>query len=116
MKNENNVQHKASAAADKKHKEGNCILPPWQGGIKGGCENISESEKLSDNQQTSEILHNFPGLNAIGYREVIDYLAWIKTLPEAIESVQTNSRHYAKRQLTWFRRYGNDKIDWFFGS
>jgi tRNA A37 N6-isopentenylltransferase MiaA len=28
MKNENNVQHKASAAADKKHKEGNCILPP----------------------------------------------------------------------------------------
>jgi len=62
------------------------------------------------------IIAKFPWLNAIGYREVIDYLAWIKTLPEAIESVQINSRHYAKRQLTWFRRYQNDRIDGFFGA
>ncbi len=66
---------------------------------------------------TSEILAKYPGLNAIGYREVIDFLTWVnKILPEAIEAVQTNSRHYAKRQLTWFRRYQTEKIDRFFGA
>jgi tRNA dimethylallyltransferase len=65
---------------------------------------------------TLEILEKLPGLNAIGYREVIDFLTGIKTLSEAIEAVQTNSRHYAKRQLTWFRRYQTEKIDGFFGA
>lgn len=65
---------------------------------------------------TSEILEKLPWLNAIGHREVIDFLLWIKMLPEAIEAVQTNSRHYAKRQLTWFRRYQMEKIDGFFGA
>lgn len=52
-----------------------------------------------------EILKKLPGLNAIGYREILPYLASEKTLEETIEMVQLNSRHYAKRQLTWFRRY-----------
>lgn len=88
---------------------------------------VTEIQELMNNEQwimnnegiyfqTSEILEKLPGLNAIGYREVIDYLVWIKTLPEAIEAVQTNSRHYAKRQLTWFRRYQTEKIDGFFGA
>lgn len=55
------------------------------------------------------ILHIFPGLNAIGYREILDLLAGKISLEQAIEAVQMNSRHYAKRQLTWFRRY-NDEI------
>jgi len=55
-----------------------------------------------------EVLKVFPGLNAIGYREVLDLLSKKKTLIETIEAVQTNSRHYAKRQLTWFRRYGEN--------
>ncbi len=88
---------------------------------------VEEVRKLMNNDQwimtnarsvfsTSEILEKLPGLNAIGYREVIDFLTWIKTLPEAIEAVQINSRHYAKRQLTWFRRYKTEKIDGFFGA
>ncbi len=64
----------------------------------------------------SQILEKFPGLNAIGYREILQYLAGEQTLERTIELVQQNSRHYAKRQLTWFRRYQVEKIDGFFGA
>jgi tRNA dimethylallyltransferase len=52
-----------------------------------------------------ELLREYPGLNAIGYREILPYLAWESSLEKTIELVQQNSRNYAKRQLTWFRRY-----------
>lgn len=52
-----------------------------------------------------EILREYPGLNAIGYREILPYLANTQSLEKTLELVQQNSRHYAKRQLTWFRRY-----------
>lgn len=55
-----------------------------------------------------EILEKLPGLNAIGYREILPYLAGTETLEKTIELVQQNSRHYAKRQLTWFRRYKDE--------
>jgi tRNA dimethylallyltransferase len=55
----------------------------------------------------TELLEKLPGLNAIGYREIIPYLAGTQSLETTIEFVQTNSRHYAKRQLTWFRRYAS---------
>lgn len=57
----------------------------------------------------TDILDIFPGLNAIGYREIFPYLVGKETLEKTLELVQQNSRHYAKRQLTWFRRY-NDAI------
>lgn len=41
---------------------------------------------------------------AIGYRELIHYLNGECTLDEAVDAIKQNSRHYAKRQLTWFRR------------
>jgi tRNA dimethylallyltransferase len=41
---------------------------------------------------------------ALGYREVIAHLDGKATLEETILQVQTRSRHFAKRQLTWFRR------------
>ncbi len=41
---------------------------------------------------------------AIGYRELIHYLNGECTLAEAVDEIKQNSRHYAKRQLTWFRR------------
>jgi tRNA dimethylallyltransferase len=44
-------------------------------------------------------------LNSIGYRELFDYIDWEKSLEETIALVQKNSRNYAKRQLTWMRRY-----------
>lgn len=43
-------------------------------------------------------------LNTVGYKEVFEYLDGKISLEQAIEQVQQNSRRYAKRQLTWFRR------------
>ncbi|MEZ4775438.1 MAG: tRNA (adenosine(37)-N6)-dimethylallyltransferase MiaA [Bacteroidia bacterium] len=50
-------------------------------------------------------------LQSIGYIEIIDYIEGKTSLSEAVELIQRNSRRYAKRQLTWFRRY--DDINWF---
>ena len=49
-------------------------------------------------------------MQAIGYKEFLDYLAGRCTLEEAADLVKQASRHYAKRQLTWFRR--NKAIHW----
>lgn len=46
----------------------------------------------------------------IGYQEFIDYFENKKTREEAIEQIKQNTRRYAKRQLTWFRR--NENIHW----
>lgn len=43
-------------------------------------------------------------MQGIGYKEVISYLNDEITLPEAKELIKKNTRHFAKRQLTWFRR------------
>lgn len=48
----------------------------------------------------------------IGYQEIISYLDGEVSLEAAIETIKQNSRRYAKRQLTWFRK--NDKIKWNF--
>lgn len=47
-------------------------------------------------------------LKTIWYKEVIDYLDWNISLDEAISLVQKHNRNYAKRQLTWFRKYEQD--------
>lgn len=43
-------------------------------------------------------------MDGIGYKEIISYLDGNITLEEAVELIKKNSRNYAKRQLTWFRR------------
>ncbi len=45
------------------------------------------------------------GMKTIWYKEVIEYLEGKLNLKECIELVQKHNRNYAKRQLTWFRRY-----------
>ncbi len=49
---------------------------------------------------------------AIGYKELREYLAGRQSLPEAVERLKQESRNYAKRQLTWFRR--EKAIHWLF--
>ena len=49
-------------------------------------------------------------VDTIGYKEIISYLDGICTLAEALEHLKQNSRKYAKRQLTWFRK--NTHIQW----
>ena len=50
-------------------------------------------------------------MKGIGYKELMDHLDGSSTLEAAIDTIQKNTRHYAKKQLTWFRRY--DKMKWF---
>lgn len=58
----------------------------------------------------SEYSGNLRALNAVGYREIIDYFDSKTSREQAIEKIKTNTRRYAKRQLTWFRRW--DFIEW----
>lgn len=50
-------------------------------------------------------------MQGIGYKEIIKYFDGEYTLDEAVEIIKRDSRRYAKRQLTWFRRYEDAK--WF---
>ncbi|MDD3102498.1 MAG: tRNA (adenosine(37)-N6)-dimethylallyltransferase MiaA [Patescibacteria group bacterium] len=48
--------------------------------------------------------------SGIGYKEIISYLRNEITLPEATDLIKKNTRHYAKRQITWFKR--DKRIKW----
>ena len=56
---------------------------------------------------------NSNALGAHGYRRVVEYLQGFRDLPGAIEQTRLDVRHYAKRQLTWFRR--EQGVAWFEG-
>ena len=49
-------------------------------------------------------------MKGIGYKEIIEYLNGECSIDEAVDNIKKNTRHYAKRQLTWFRRY--DTMNW----
>lgn len=51
-----------------------------------------------------------PGLQSLGYRKMIEYLEGRVTREELALSLKTDTRQYAKRQMTWFKRDG--RIDW----
>ena len=50
-------------------------------------------------------------MQGIGYKEIVKYLEGEYSLDEAIEIIKRDSRRYAKRQITWFKRYKESK--WF---
>ncbi len=52
-----------------------------------------------------------PALQTVGYKEIFDYLDGNISLDEAIRQIQVNTRHYAKKQLTWWKR--EPEIKWF---
>ena len=56
-------------------------------------------------------LRHLNSLQTVGYREMFDYFDGTTTREEAIELIKRNSRRYAKRQMTWFRR--DSEIRWF---
>ncbi len=54
---------------------------------------------------------NLNALQTVGYREIFDYLDGKYDQEEAVRLLKRNSRRYAKRQLTWFKR--DEEIKWF---
>ena len=114
-----NLDKPMSEAAGKKERE---FDVEWIG------LNFKDREKLYDrvNQRVDEMIekglveetkmllkkhgriNNF--INTIGYQEIIQYFDDEISLEEAISDIKQNTRRYAKRQLTWFRR--NTLINW----
>jgi len=63
----------------------------------------------------SVMIHrDLKSLNTVGYQELFSHIAGETTLENAIAMIQQNSRRYAKRQLTWFRR--NEENHWLNGK
>ena len=67
---------------------------------------IDEVRNLMDMGLTASDI----SMKGIGYKEIIAFLNGEYDIDTAIETVEKNTRHYAKRQLTWYRRY--DRIYW----
>lgn len=65
---------------------------------------LNEVKSLSDFKRIN-------ALKTVGYTEIFDYLARKTTLEAAVEDVKKNTRRYAKRQLTWFKR--DESVKWF---
>ena len=49
-------------------------------------------------------MKNKNALKTVGYRELFNFLEGNTSLDEAVEKIKVNSRRYAKRQLTWFKK------------
>lgn len=50
---------------------------------------------------------NLQALNTVGYKEFFDFFDGTQTKEQAVEMIKQNSRRYAKRQITWFKRWEN---------
>lgn len=61
---------------------------------------VDEVKKLKD----MGLNRNFVSMQGLGYKEILDYLEGKCSLDEAIYIIKRDTRHFAKRQLTWFRR------------
>jgi tRNA dimethylallyltransferase len=61
---------------------------------------VAETERLLNHG----LQRNKVAMQALGYRQVIDYLAERSDLTETVELVKLRTRQFAKRQMTWFRR------------
>ena len=68
------------------------------------------AEGLVEEAQTVYPKRHLNSLQTVGYRELFAHFDGEYDLPRAIELIQQNTRHYAKRQLTWFRR--DPQIHW----
>ncbi len=55
-----------------------------------------------------------PSMQALGYKEVIDYLEGKTDFKETVELIKKRTRNFARRQMTWFRRF--DGVTWFEGG
>ncbi len=70
------------------------------------AQGLVDEVRALKNEYSSEA----PGMNAIGYRQICQFLDGYIKLKDAIDLVKRDSRHYAKRQLTWFKRI--ESIQW----
>ncbi len=73
-----------------------------------------QSGLLEEAETTLNLKYGSGAAQAIGHKELHAYLKGEKTFEEAVEDLKRETRRYAKRQLTWFRR--NEKINWIYAD
>lgn len=56
-------------------------------------------------------LRHLKNLQTVGYSELFDYIEGLYTIDEAVDKIKQNTRHYAKRQMTWFRK--DKTMNWY---
>lgn len=65
---------------------------------------LEEAQELYPKRQLN-------ALNTVGYKELFDYMDGVWPLEEAVERIKGNTRRYARKQLTWFKR--DEDVRWF---
>lgn len=71
--------------------------------INARVENMIE-DGLVDEVMALEPYRHLNALQTVGYTEVLEHFDGLTTLEEAVEKIKKNTRHYAKRQMTWLRK------------
>ncbi len=66
---------------------------------------------LLDEVKSLQVYRSYNALNTVGYSELFTYLDGKTNLKEAVDQIKQNTRRFAKRQLTWFRR--DESTAWF---
>jgi tRNA dimethylallyltransferase len=69
------------------------------------------SEGLLDEVRSVSAYRSTNALNTVGYKELFDYLDGRWPLEEAVERIKGNTRRYARKQLTWYKR--DEQVTWF---
>ena len=67
-------------------------------------------EGLPDEVRGLVPFQHLQALQTVGYRELFDYFKGLSTLEQSITQIKTNTRQYAKRQMTWFRK--DERYEW----
>ena len=76
-------------------------------------ERMMERGLLEEARRIYDVQHdpNLPAMRSIGYAQLFSYFSGNCTLQEAVEQIKLDTRHFAKRQLSWFRR--DERIVWY---
>ncbi|MCH5189397.1 MAG: tRNA (adenosine(37)-N6)-dimethylallyltransferase MiaA [Oscillospiraceae bacterium] len=80
--------------------------------INGRVDKMLQNGLLEEAKSYFDLSKNTTASQAIGHKELAPFFKGEKTLDECIENLKRETRRYAKRQLTWFRR--NENINWIY--
>jgi len=68
------------------------------------------AEGLADEVKSLLPYQHLNALQTVGYKEMFDYFAGEISFNEAVSAIKINTRHYAKRQMTWFNK--DQEVNW----
>lgn len=79
--------------------------------IEARVDGMMEAGLLNETKALYEAYGDVNALKAIGYKELVSYIHGEYELEEAVRLIKRNTRRFAKRQFTWFKR--DERINWF---